>query len=94
MTLFLNSFPFFSLQFQSKILDYDIFIHYRFKADNPDCPYIESYISPPISPFYEVNMKEGGLPYRPDQFENDINLKNSPNGAVNGFIPEDKVSKK
>lgn len=72
----------------------DIFIHYRFKADNPDCPYIESYISPPISPYYEVNMKEGGLPYRPDQFENDINLKNSPNGAVNGFIPEDKVSKK
>lgn len=31
---------------------------------------------------------------RPDQFENDINLKNSPNGAVNAFIPEGKVSQK
>lgn len=70
------------------------FAYYRINPDSPDSAYIESYINPAIPPYIEINMKEGGLPVRDKNFENDLNSRDSPKKVPNGLPPEDKDSTK
>ncbi|KAG8183767.1 hypothetical protein JTE90_002404 [Oedothorax gibbosus] len=55
--------------------------------------YIESYLSSPATPYIEINVKENGLPFMNNKFEN-MNLKNGANGNSNGLPPDKKESKK
>ncbi|GIY55270.1 ATP-dependent translocase ABCB1 [Caerostris extrusa] len=53
--------------------------------------YIESYLSPPATPYIEINVKETGLPFMDNKFENN---KNASNGKSNGLPPDKKDKKK
>ncbi|XP_055937185.1 ATP-dependent translocase ABCB1-like isoform X1 [Argiope bruennichi] len=53
--------------------------------------YIESYLSPPATPYIEINLKESGLPFMDNKFNNSKSLKN---GNSNGLPPDKKGSEK
>ncbi|GFR19390.1 ATP-dependent translocase ABCB1 [Trichonephila clavata] len=66
----------------------------RINDQNDRSAYIESYLSPPATPYIEINVKESGLPFMDNKYENSGSLKNPPNGNSNGLPPDKSDLKK
>lgn len=66
----------------------------RINDQNDRSAYIESYLSPPATPYIEINVKESGLPFMDNKYENSESLKNAPNGNSNGLPPDKNDIKK
>ncbi|XP_054720793.1 ATP-dependent translocase ABCB1-like [Uloborus diversus] len=56
--------------------------------------YIESFMSPPVPPYSEVNFKDNNRNFMDNRFENEFPLKSDNNNLQNGLPPDERNSTK